>query len=142
MSFLRFSLAHRRRRASDTLAGLSAAFIFVAIPVAASAESPPPVDGGKIGVLVIGPYACETPGDATGKAGVAIPDMAFSVVNGSSYKAQGQRGSYLLTGDTIVFTSGKMAGTRMKRVSRNRLQVVDAQGVPGPVRCVLSKAVF
>lgn len=104
----------------------------------ASASPPPPVAGGPIGTLTIGRYVCELPGDASGAAGRPQPDFEFRVVNASSYKAGGVRGSYLLTGDRVMMTGGKLKGLRLHRISGGFLRRIEQDGSDGEMRCVLA----
>ncbi|WP_206049453.1 hypothetical protein [Novosphingobium sp. PC22D] len=108
-----------------------------ASPVLAS-PAPPPVPGGRLGTLVQGRYVCESPGDATGPAGIALEDLEFLVVNGSGYRVPAGRGSYLLTGDDVIMTGGPLQGLRLHRISSGFLRRIEADGEDGEVRCVLS----
>ena len=92
--------------------------------------------GGPIATLQLGAYVCELPGDATGPAGVRVPDQDFSIINASSYATGGGRGSYLLTGDTVAMTSGPKKGQRFHRVSSSFLRLIDADGTDTSLRCV------
>ena len=85
-----------------------------------------------------GGYICEVPGDAAGFAGIRQPAVEFTVVNGSSYSADGQLGSYLLTGDTLVFTSGPRKGQRFHRVGFRTLHRIGSDGRDTNLRCVAS----
>lgn len=100
-------------------------------------EPPAPVQGGTIGTLPLGHYTCELPGDAGGPVGKPVPDYAFRVVNSSSYKTAGVRGSYLYTGDRVVMTGGKLKGLKLHRLSDGFLRRVEADGSDGEMRCVL-----
>ncbi|MGE4305601.1 MAG: hypothetical protein AB7E24_16410 [Novosphingobium sp.] len=97
---------------------------------------PPPVPGGRIHTLAIGQYSCEMPGDATGPAGQPVPEYDFRVVNASSYKAGGLRGSYLYTGSRVVMTGGKLKGLTLHRISEGFLREINPDGTDGPMRCV------
>ncbi|MBH0113029.1 hypothetical protein I5E68_08710 [Novosphingobium sp. YJ-S2-02] len=90
-----------------------------------------------MGTLAIGKYACELPGDAGGKIGEPVPEYDFSIVNASSYKAQGIRGSYLYTGNTVTMTGGKFKGLRFERVSAGFLRELGEQRPEGPMRCIM-----
>lgn len=94
------------------------------------------VPGGQIATLQHGTYVCELPGDATGPAGLRRPDRDFTVINTSSYLVDGQRGTYLLTGDLVTFTSGPRRGEKLTRLSANFLRELRPDGTPGPLRCV------
>lgn len=104
----------------------------------ASAKTPPPVPGGRIGTLTLGRYTCEMPGDANGPAGKPATEYDFSIINSSSYKAGGTRGSYLYTGNRVVMTSGKHKGMTFRRVSSGFLRQTGPDGADGNLRCVLS----
>ena len=92
--------------------------------------------GGAIGTLQQGEYRCELPGDATGPAGIRQPAQDFTVHNSSRYSTGEGRGTYLLTGDQVIITSGPKQGQRFKRLSANFLREVDAAGQDTPLRCV------
>lgn len=92
--------------------------------------------GGPIATLQLGAYVCELPGDATGPAGLRVPDQDFSIINASSYATGNGRGSYLLTGDTVAVTSGPKKGQRFHRVSSSFLRLREADGGDSPLRCV------
>ena len=105
---------------------------------ACASAAPPPLPGGPIGTLALGRYVCELPGDAAGQAGRPQPDFEFRVVNASSYKAGGIRGSYLLTGDRVVMTGGKLKGLKLHRLSGGFLRKIEEDGSDGEMRCVLA----
>ena len=92
--------------------------------------------GGPIDYLPLGDYICELPGDATGPAGIRQPDQGFSVINATTYTTATGRGSYLLTGDRLVLTSGPKRGQRFHRLSQNFLREMTADGRDGSLRCV------
>ena len=106
----------------------------------AAKPKPPAVPGGLIGTLGIGKYTCELSGDAGGPVRVAAKDFDFTVIRGSSYRSAGSRGSYLLTGDTVVMTGGRLKGLKLHRVSTGFLRQVLADGTDGDMRCVLGTA--
>lgn len=110
----------------------------LALPALAADSVPPPVPGGRIGTLEMGDYTCELPGDAGGSAGTPVPEYAFRVVNASSYKAGGVRGSYLLAADRVTMTGGKLKGLRLHRISSGFLRRIADDGSDGPMRCVLT----
>lgn len=117
---------------------VTAAVLLGAAPGCATADSPPPVPGGRIGTLAFGHYACELPGDATSPAGTRMPEFDFIVVNASSYKAGGIRGSYLLVADTVIMSGGKLKGLRLHRISPGFLRRIADDGSDGDLRCVLT----
>ncbi len=95
--------------------------------------------GGDLETLPIGNYLCELPGDATGPAGLRVPEEDFTVVTASSYRAGGAMGSYLLAGENLTMTGGPHRGKRYKRQSTGFVRKLDADGQPGDLRCVRSK---
>lgn len=86
--------------------------------------------------MAIGQYFCELPGDATGPVGLHAPDEDFAIVNASSYRAQKQMGSYLLTGDTLVMTSGPHEGKRYHRLTSGFLRRIGDDGKDTDLRCI------
>ncbi len=89
--------------------------------------------GGEIATMTVGYFACELPGDATGPVGRRVEAEDFSIINASSYQASGTSGTYLLTGDTLVMTSGPRQGKRYHRQSSGFLRL---SGPDGELRCV------
>jgi hypothetical protein len=96
------------------------------------------VPGGEIGTLERGRYVCELPGDALGPRGRHQPEEDFRVVQGSSYRAGDERGTYLLTGDRVVMTSGPKKGARFRRLSDGFLRRQNPDGSDGDLRCVIA----
>lgn len=92
--------------------------------------------GGPIATLQLGTYVCELPGDATGPAGVRVPAQDFSISNASSYSTSSGRGSYLLTGDMVVITSGPKKGLKFRRLSANFLRLIAPDGSDSSLRCI------
>lgn len=110
-----------------------------AVAFAVLAAAPPPaVPGGRIGTLPLGDYACEMPGDASGPIRLPATEFDFTIVHGSSYRSDGQRGSYLLTGDMVTMTSGHLKGLKLRRISNGFLRRVEPNGRDGALRCVLA----
>jgi hypothetical protein len=110
-------------------------------PCLAARPAPPPVPGGPIGTLELGLYRCERDGTAGGPVGIRLPQYDFRAVTGSNYKTpDGVRGSYLMTGDRVIMTGGKLKGLKMHRTSKGFLRHQDAQGADNDIRCVLSRA--
>ena len=108
------------------------ALAIAAAPVAAA-------PGGDIATLPVGDYVCELPGDAAGLAGRHVPGEDFAVVTASSYRALGSLGSYLLTGDSLVMTSGVHKGKRYHRLSSGFLRRIGPDGADSDLRCVLRR---
>ena len=112
-----------------------ASILSITVSIAAPAVAVP---GGELGTLEIGRYICELPGDATGPAGRHVPDADFTVISASSYRANGRIGSYLLTGDFLVMTSGPHKGKRFHRMNGGFLRNVEDDGSDGRMRCILA----
>jgi hypothetical protein len=97
------------------------------------------VTGGPLGTLPLGDYVCETGGDATGLPGVHQPQFDFTVTRASTYRIGRNRassGSYLMTSDRIVFTSGPREGMKFHQVRPGFLRLVDGAEADGALRCV------
>lgn len=92
--------------------------------------------GGQLGTLPRGNYQCGTPGLAGERPVHLLPELDFKVVNGSSYERDGERGTYLHTGDSVVFTTGTMRGERFLRISENMIRKLGEDGQPAELRCV------
>lgn len=107
--------------------------IMLAVLAAGPALATP---GGPIDTLQQGTYVCELPGDATGPAGVRQHQHDFTVITASSYVTEAGRGTYLLTGDTVTFTSGPKRGEKFNRLSDNFLRKAGPDGQDGDLRCV------
>jgi hypothetical protein len=108
--------------------GVFAALMMIAL-APASAE-------GRLGTLPSGRYLCELPGDAAGAASRPVEGEWFDIVNASSYAAEGGAGTYLLTGETVVFTRGPMRGARFERRSERTLRRLDLTGELAKLRCI------
>ena len=113
-----------------------APFTFFALAAALPATPSGAASDGPLGTLPQGRYSCSTPGDATGKAWHAIPGGGFSINTASTYRTDNGWGTYLRTGDDVVFTRGPMKGQRFVLTGRAALRWVDEDGKPGRVRCV------
>jgi hypothetical protein len=122
------------------LAVLTAASIAMLLaPLGAGAAFAVP--GGDLSVLTKGHYACELPGDSGDPAlfgGRPQPDLDFDIIGDSSYRAKGGRGIYLLTGDTVRFTTGEFHGRELHRVGHAFLRAIGPDGKDGDLRCVSS----
>lgn len=94
------------------------------------------VPGGPIDVLAPATYACEMPGDATSAAGYRVDAENFTVANSNSYTTTKGRGTYLLTGDLLVLTSGPKRGQKFRRISDNFLRKLGTDGKETALRCV------
>ena len=96
---------------------------------------------GRLMTLMLGRYECERPGPPAQPGGVPDSAISFAVTSSSRYvAADGTRGSYLFTGDTVTMTSGPLAGIRLVRVRPSFLRKLEGDGVPGDLRCVLSRS--
>lgn len=119
-------------------ASLSVVLLGLVAGCASAGPTPPPVSGGPISTLPIGTYTCEMAGDAGGLVGRPLPEYEFRVVNASAYKAGGIRGSYLLTGEYVTMTGGKLRGLKLHRLKNTYLRKVEDNGTDGEMRCVRS----
>lgn len=104
--------------------------------LAAALCAGPALAQGDLGTLPAGRYLCELPGDATGPASRPVAGYWFDVINASSYAAEGGNGTYLLTGQTIVFTRGPLRGARFERTGARALRRTDLAGELARLRCV------
>ena len=96
---------------------------------------------GPLRTLMVGSYVCERPAAFGGQVVEPEPAASFAIRSASSYAASdGRTGTYLMTGGTVTMTSGPLAGTRLVRVRPAFLRRIEANGVPGPVRCVLNRS--
>lgn len=91
---------------------------------------------GPLGTLPLGRYLCELPGDAAGPASRPVAGAWFDIINASSYVAEGGDGTYLLTGDDMVFTRGPMRGARFERSGVRALKRLDLTGELAKMRCI------
>lgn len=106
------------------------------IVAAALADPGLAAPGGPIGTMPLGHYVCELPGDVTGLAGLRQPEAEFTLTRGSSYRAAGGTGTYLLTGDRLTFTAGPRLGAAYRRTGTSFLRQIQADGTDGRLRCV------
>lgn len=108
--------------------------------VACLAGAAEAASGGRLGLLMVGRYDCELPGNAGGALSYADAAASFEVVPSSRYVgANAKPGTYLLTGDTVTMTSGPLAGTRLLRRGGKFLRRIAPDGTPSALRCVLAR---
>jgi hypothetical protein len=112
--------------------------VLTALTAALLAGPAAAVPGGDIDTLELGSYTCELPGDALTERGVHVPEADFTVIFGSSYRAGNETGTYLLTGDFVVMTSGPKMGERYHRLSLGFLRKQNRDGSDSDLRCVIS----
>ena len=106
--------------------------LFVPLAMLAAA---PALAQGAIGTVERGTYACELPGNAGGRAGVAQPERGFTIESASRYSAPQGAGTYLRRGDTLTFTSGPRQGESYSVASPGFFRLIE-NGQPGRLRCV------
>ena len=94
------------------------------------------VPGGPIGRLDPGNYLCEQPGDAGGAVGLHVPGEDFEIVNANTYRSASGRGTYLLTGNVLTFTSGPKYEQTFHRITNGFLRKIDTSGADTTLRCV------
>ena len=92
--------------------------------------------GAPLGTLPVGRYQCSLPGDAAGAAWVPIEGKRFSIKNASRYLHADGDGTYLLSGDELVFTRGPMKDERYQRMGTSMLRMKNPDGSLSRVRCV------
>lgn len=93
---------------------------------------------GPIGILERGQFACELPGDAGSRAGIAQPDASFTILSASRYSSAGGEGTYLRRGDVVTLTSGPRTGESYAVISPGFLRKIEG-GHPGKLRCILQR---
>lgn len=120
----------RQRAAARLAAGLA---LGTAVLLAGAAAAAP---GGPIDTLPHGAFTCENPGSAIGPRGRHQADMDFTIIPSSSYRHGDDEGTYLLTGDTVLMTSGPLKGLKLHRISDNFLRRIEVDGTDGVLRCV------
>jgi hypothetical protein len=99
------------------------------------------VPGGDLTTLTKGHYTCELPGNASDLdsfGGLHQPDSDFDIIGDSSYRSNGSRGTYLMIGDKVRFTSGALQGRQFHHVGATFLRKIEADGSDGLLRCVSS----
>ena len=110
---------------------------FAAVLLALALAAPASLSAkGPLGTLPLGRYLCELPGDAAGPASLPVAGAWFDIVNASSYVAEGGDGTYLLTGENVVFTRGPLRGARFERTGIKALRRTDIGGPYAKLRCV------
>lgn len=92
--------------------------------------------GGRLTTLPLGEYRCSLPGDAAGPAWIDVPEERFTIVNASSYETERGRGTYLMLGARVTFTSGPMRGEEFELRSSSMLRKLRRDDRPHPLRCV------
>ena len=111
------------------------AFAFVLALCAAILAATKATAAHDIGVVPQGRYQCALPGDAEGRAYVAMPDLSFRISSASRYSHVSGKGIYLFEGDTLVFTRGPLKDMRLRRIPGGLFQQVKSDGTLGRVRC-------
>ena len=109
---------------------LMIAALFGALPTLAAAQGP-------IDTIARGPYICEMPGDASGQAGIPLPERSFTVKSSSRYATPRGNGVYLRRGDRVDMTSGPLRGQTYLVIDPGFLRERLADGKPGRLRCLL-----
>ena len=106
-----------------------------ALAFMAAALSAPVAAQGPLSLLHTGEYRCALPGSAAGRAWVDQPARHFVIVRASRYRSANGPGTYLMTGDRVLFTGGALKGFTLKRISSGMLQEIGPDGKPGRLRC-------
>jgi hypothetical protein len=116
--------------APDMIRSLPIAALLVATASVAFARGP-------IDTVERGSYVCELPGDATGQAGIPQPERSFAIESSSRYSSPQGSGTYLRQGDRLQMTSGSRKGEAYRIVHAGFLRLLQPDGTPGRLRCVL-----
>ncbi|MFV0644912.1 MAG: hypothetical protein ACK5NN_10505 [Sphingomonadaceae bacterium] len=107
-----------------------------ALAVAQTAGTAASVDrNGKLLTLPRGSYLCTLPGNAEGLAMIPVPEAHFKITNGSSYSHSDGKGTYLLTGTYMRFTSGPLDGRRFEQTASNTVRALDENDQPLAMLC-------
>ena len=109
--------------------------LLAAIPILASVATALTAQGnGPLATLPVGRYQCSLPGDAGGSAWTPI-DKRFSIKNASRYLHPEGTGTYLMSGDELVFTRGPLKNERYKRMGTSMLRMKNEDGSLSRIRC-------
>ncbi|WP_130003756.1 hypothetical protein [Qipengyuania thermophila] len=100
----------------------------MALPVAAQ-----PSDG-RLQTLGSGQWLCGWPGDAWDASFRPDPARQFEVTGNATYSTAAGSGTYLRTGDSVVFTSGPLQSLRFQ-VEGNRLRQSGTGAGEKPLIC-------
>ncbi len=112
------------------------AAVLLAVLALALAVPAQAVPGGRLTTMKRGNFACEVAGDAMGEPGIRQASEDFSILHSSIYRTASGRGSYLMTGDMLIMTTGPKKGERYKQISENFLHQLTADGKEGGLRCI------
>lgn len=83
----------------------------------------------------MGEYQCSLPGDAAGAAWVPIEGKSFRIKSASRYSSPDGIGTYLLSGEELVFTRGPMKDERYRRTGPSMLRMTNPDGSLSRIRC-------
>lgn len=101
------------------------------MPFAVLAQSDGPLE-----TLPVGDYQCSLPGDANGPAWIPIEGKMFRIKSASRYSSPDGIGTYLLSGDELLFTRGPLKDERYQRTGRGFLRMKNPDGSLSRIRCV------
>lgn len=104
--------------------------LFAAFAIAA------PAHGEMLKTMPHGPYECALPGNAADTAWVPVAEQSFTISRASRYRNTEGRGTYLLKGDELTFTSGPKNGQRLRRTGTNELRQINDNEKTGRMICV------
>ena len=82
-----------------------------------------------------GQYQCALPGDASAEAFRVVEEAGFRIGAASSYRADGERGVYILKGRSLTFTRGPRKGQQFRRIGTNQLSPIGDDGQPTRMIC-------
>jgi hypothetical protein len=85
-------------------------------------------DGGMLKTIPRGTYQCALPGDAAREPLKTVEAEGFAIKGSSSYSTATGRGTYLLRGKILTFTSGPKRGQRYRQTGTQQLQKLERDG--------------
>ena len=95
----------------------------------------PALAAGQVDTIAHGPFLCELPGDAAGKAGIEQADENFTILRASRYSSPQGAGTYVRRGNILEMTSGPRNGDRYQILSERYLRKLEG-GEPSRLRCI------
>jgi hypothetical protein len=122
------------QRGRAIAAGMIRSLPFVALMTASASVA---MAQGPIDTVERGPYVCERPGDAASQAGIPQAERSFTIETDSRYGSPHGTGTYLRRGRQLTMTSGSHKGEAYVVVRPGFLRLLDADGKPSRLRCVL-----
>jgi hypothetical protein len=113
-----------------------AALALAPLTLAQASPAPKPPPGGLLRTLLKGYWICESAGDAV-SAPTPYPQDSFRVIADSGYRTSaGQTGTYLLTGNDMLMTTGPFRGRKYLLIGQGILHPIGPDGKRTTDRCV------